>query len=53
MSEEKGETRLEKMLRNSLISAYLDYVREFGEEKAQRVYEEALRFLKPYRGNVT
>lgn len=36
----------EKMLRNNLISAYLDYAREFGEERAVQVFEQTTRFLK-------
>lgn len=31
------DIKLEKILRNNLISAYLDYIEEFGIEKAQEV----------------
>jgi len=46
MSLPKEKKELEAVLRDNLITAYMDYAMEFGGSKAQRICRETLKLLK-------
>jgi hypothetical protein len=49
MGEEFNQKKLEGILRDNVVSAYLDYAMAFGERKAQNVIKHAQNTLKKIR----
>ncbi|MBI5253676.1 MAG: hypothetical protein HY930_04670 [Euryarchaeota archaeon] len=46
MPEEIDKAKLEERLRDNLVSACCDYAIEFGEEKAKKLFEQAMKCMR-------